>query len=124
MASDWTDELRAQAIKLYEEQKPTPDTSSEAVKTVADSMGMTANGVRAILVRAGVYVKKDPTVVKATTTATGTGSRVNKTEAIAALNEIISNNNLDVDEEITGKLTGKAAVYFTEIFKALTSKEE
>ena len=121
MSTEWTDELRAQVIKSYEEANPTPETSTEIVKEIADDLGRTVNGVRAILVRAEVYIKKDAT--KASSGTKSTGTRVNKAEAIAKLNSLITDNSLDLDEDITGKLTGKAALYFATIFEALTVKE-
>ena len=56
----WTDESKQQAIDLYTEQDPTPETSMEIVKDIADELGESPNGVRMILTRAGVYVKKNP----------------------------------------------------------------
>ncbi len=120
--SEWTEELKQQVIDTYKESNPTPETSTEIVKVIADDIEMTVNGVRAILVRADVYVKKDP--AKKSTDGKASSKRVSKADAVAALDEIIKNNELEVDESITSKLTGKAAVYFTDVIKALTVKEE
>jgi hypothetical protein len=83
---------------------------------------MTVNGVRAVLVRAGVYIKKTP-ATGGGTEAKSTSTRVNKADAIKSLKEIILNNSLDVEDDIIDKLTGKAAVYFKGLFEGLTTKE-
>ena len=50
----WTDEKKEQAVSLYEEQGPTPETSMEIVKEIAEELEESPNGVRMILTRAGV----------------------------------------------------------------------
>lgn len=114
--NEWTDELKQQVIEAYEALEPTPETTMDAVKEVANDFGKTANGVRMILSKAGVYVKKTGAAGEAKTSskagASG-GTRVNKAEAIAALKKAIEAANKDVDEDICDRLTGKAAVYFT-----------
>lgn len=121
--SEWTDELKEQVKADYLEKEPTPDTSTEIVQEIAADIDMTVNGVRAVLVRAGVYIKKTP-ATGGTKSESKTGStRVNKADAIKDLKEIISNNSLDVEDDIIDKLTGKAAVYFKGLFEGLTTKE-
>ena len=56
----WTDESKAQAVSMYEEADPTPETSMEIVKDIAEELDESPNGVRMILTKAGVYVKKTP----------------------------------------------------------------
>ena len=80
----WDDEKKAQAVSMYEEQEPTPETSMEIVKSIADEIDESPNGVRMILTKAGVYVKKTPAAKAATSTATGT-TRVSKVAAQEAL---------------------------------------
>ena len=121
--AEWSDELKNQVIKDYEAASPTPDTSTEIVKNIADEIDMTVNGVRAVLVRANVYIKKTP-ATGGTKSESKTGStRVNKADAIKALKDIISNNSLDVEYDIIDKLTGKAEFYFKGLFEGLTTKE-
>ena len=121
--ADWTDKLKEQVKADYLEKEPTPDTSTEIVQEIAADIDMTVNGVRAVLVRAGVYIKKTP-ATGGTKSESKTGStRVNKADAIKDLKEIISNNSLDVEDDIIDKLTGKAAVYFKGLFEGLTTKE-
>ena len=120
--AEWTDELKEQVVADYEAAKPTPETSTEIVASIAEDVEMTVNGVRAVLVRAGVYVKKTP-ATGGTSETKSSGTRVNKATAIKDLKDIIENNSIDVEDDIIDKLTGKAAVYFKEVFEALTNKE-
>lgn len=114
--SFWTPENKQKAVEAYQEQSPTPETSMEIIKQVAEDLGQTVNGVRMILVQAGVYVKKDAT---ASTTSkpkeAGKTTRVSKEDSIAALKTAIEAKGKEVDEDILGKLTGKAAVYFLSV---------
>ena len=121
--SEWTDELKEQVVADYEAAGPTPETSTEIVAQIAEDVEMTVNGVRAVLVRAGVYVKKTPATGGSGEAKSTGGTRVNKATAISELKEIIENNSLEVDDSIVDKLTGKAAVYFKGLFEGLTSKE-
>ena len=108
----WTDEKKEQAIEMYGEQEPTPETSMEIVKEIADELGESPNGVRMILTKAGVYVKKAPATGNGGGTSSG-GTRVSKQAAQESLIAAINNKGLSVDEDIISKLTGKAAQYFT-----------
>ena len=116
--SDWTDELKEEVVARYQEANPTPETSVEIVKEIAEDIEKTPNGVRMILSKAGVYVSKANAKG-----GSGGGSsdsadkpkRVSKQDAIDGLTSIIAENGGEVDEEITSKLTGKAAVYFTNV---------
>ena len=117
----WTDESKAQAVEMYEEQSPTPETSMEIVKAIAEELDESPNGVRMILTKAGVYVKKTP-AAGGTTKAAGTGStRVSKADAQDALTAALSDAGQSVDEDVISKLTGKAAQYFTGVITALGS---
>jgi len=109
----WDDEKKAQAVSMYEEMEPTPETSMEIVKGIADEIDESPNGVRMILTKAGVYVKKAPAAKAASTGAATGGTRVSKAAAAEALIAAITDAGKEVDEEIISKLTGKAAQYFT-----------
>ena len=61
----WDEDKKAQAVEMYEAQDATPETSMEIVKEIAEELNESPNGVRMILTKAGVYVKK--------TQATGNG---------------------------------------------------
>jgi transposase-like protein len=119
--SQWTDELKAKVIEMYEQAGPTPESSTEIIKDIAEEIEMSPNGVRMVLVQAGVYVKKDSSAssTKTTKTASGEGSkRVSKEDSIAALKAAIEAKGGPIDDDILGKLTGKAAVYFASVLKA------
>ena len=110
----WTDESKAEAVELYEAANPTPETSMEIVKEIADDLGESPNGVRMILTKAGVYVKKAVTSSKAS--ADGTASkRVSKVAAHAKLTAEIINAGQEVEADIIDKLSGKAAMYLAEV---------
>lgn len=111
--NEWTDELKQQVIEAYEAMEPTPETTMDAVKEVANDFGKTANGVRMILSKAGVYVKKTPAASESKSSGSTGAKRVNKAEAIDALKKAIEDAGKDVDNDICDRLTGKAAVYFT-----------
>ena len=117
----WTDESRQQAIELYEAAGATPENSMEIVKKIAEDMGESPNGVRMILTKAEVYVKKAPAEGKTSSgSSNGGGTRINKEAAQQGLIAILTDAGADIDEEIISKLTGKAATYFTaEITKIL-----
>ena len=116
--SEWSDELKAQVVADYEAADPTPDNTMEIVKSLAEEYEKTPNGIRMILTRAGVYVKK--TVTSAASSSSGsTGTkRVNKQEAIDTLKKTIKNAGKEVDNDICDRLTGKAAVYFTGVLSS------
>ena len=111
----WDDDKKADAVDMYTNSEPTPETSMEIVKEIADELGESPNGVRMILTRAGVYVKKTP----ASSSSSGGTGRVSKADAQEALSAAISDAGQEVDDSIISKLTGKAAVYMTGIINAL-----
>ena len=110
----WTDEAKAQAVEMYTAEEPTPENSMEIVKEIAAELGESPNGVRMILTRAGVYVKKTP-ATKSTSSGNGGGGRVSVADAQQAVKDAISDAGMEADDAIIGKLTGKAANYFAEI---------
>jgi|DEB0MinimDraft_12_1074336.scaffolds.fasta_scaffold66325_2 hypothetical protein len=128
----WTDEKRKLVVDSYVTTMETEYTtdedraksSVEVVKDLADTHGETPNGVRQMLSSAGVYIKATPAKSKSTTPATGTGgTRVNKAEAIQTLRNLIlqaTESPESLDEDILGKMTGKAAQYFAGILLQAT----
>ena len=117
----WDDDKKAEAVTLYEAAEPTPETSMEIVKDIAEELDESPNGVRMILTKAGVYVKKTP-AAKSSGGATGGGAggtRVSKAAAAEALIAALGDAGQPVDEEIIAKLTGKASQYFTSILVAI-----
>ena len=119
MATAWTEELKQEVIAKYEGAGPTPENSTEIIKDIAEEIEMSPNGVRMVLVQAGVYVKKDASAPSAKTTkaAGDKPARVSKESAIAELREAIEGAGKEVDDDILSKLTGKAAVYFLSVLK-------
>ena len=119
----WDDAKKAEAVDLYSSQEPTPETSMEIVKDVADSLGESPNGVRMILTRAGVYVKKSPTRSSSSSSSSNStgGGRVSKADAQNTLRDAIQDAGQEVDMSIIDKLTGKAAVYITGIINAVNT---
>ena len=114
-AFTWTDELREKVVKMYQDQDPNPENTTEIVKQIAEEIGATPNGVRMVLQKAEVYISKVP--------VTNTKSkRVSKAAAIEELVNILEANELEVNEDIINKLTGKAALYFVSLFKELVGE--
>jgi len=114
----WTDEKRNQAIEMYEAANPTAENSMEIVKTIAEELDESPNGVRTILSKAGVYVKTTTSAAKPSSkTESSGGARVSKDAAHKALTDAITDTGASVDEEIISKLTGKAALYLTEVLR-------
>ena len=107
----WDDDKKAQVVDMYEAENPTPETSMEIVKDIADEVGESPNGVRMILSKAGVYVKKE--VSSNVTGAKNGTTRVSKQDSQDALTAAIIARGHLVDQDIISKLTGKAAQYFT-----------
>ena len=114
----WTDESKAEAVELYTTEDPTPETSMEIVKTIADTLGESPNGVRMILTKAGVYVKKAPATSSAKSNG---GGRVSKADAQQTLKDALSDAGQEIDGDIIDKLTGKAAVYMAGVINAINN---
>jgi len=111
----WDDDKKEQAIEMYTAEEPTPENSMEIVKNIADELGESPNGVRMILTKAGVYVKKAPASGSAKKASTSTGgTRINKAAAQEALTAALNDAGVDIDDDIISKLTGKAAQYFAD----------
>jgi hypothetical protein len=115
----WTDEKKAEVIAAYEAANPTAENSMEVVKEIAEEFEESPNGVRMILTKAGVYVKKAPASGGDKKAASGGSTRVSKAAAVEALAAAITDAGQEADEEILSKLTGKAAQYFTAVITAV-----
>lgn len=119
----WTEELKEQVKQEYLDSDPTPETSAEIVKEIAENHDLSPNGVRQVLVQAGVYVKKEATAATTGKTTSkssdGEGSkRVSKESQLETLRNAIKKAGKAVDEDIVSKLTGKAAAYFASVINA------
>jgi transposase-like protein len=108
----WDDDKKAAVIAAYEEANPTPETSMEVVKEIADEFEESANGVRMILSKAGVYIKKTPAASGSGTSSSGGSSRVSKAAAQETLIAALTDAGAEIDNDIVEKLIGKAAQYF------------
>ena len=115
----WTDEAKAQAVEMYTAEEATPENSMEIVKEIAAELGESPNGVRMILTRAGVYVKKTPAAKSTSSGGGGGGGRVSVADAQQAVTDAISDAGMEADAAIISKLTGKAANYFAEVITKL-----
>jgi len=116
----WTDEDKKKVVEMYVDASPTPDSSTEIIKEIAEELEQSPNGVRMILVQAGVYVKKEA-VTAGTKTSTTEGAktpRVSKESQIAGLRAEIEKRGAEVDNDILYKLTGKAAAYFVTVLQS------
>tara|TARA_Y100000401_G_scaffold28341_2_gene20581 strand:- start:5114 stop:5548 length:435 start_codon:yes stop_codon:yes gene_type:complete len=113
----WDDDKKAAVVEAYEKQDPTPETSMEIVRDLAEEFDESPNGVRMVLSKAGVYVKKTPGPSNGGTSTGGT--RVSKQAAQDELTSALQDAGQEVDEDIISKLTGKAAQYFSGIITAL-----
>lgn len=117
----WDDDKKAQAVAMYLEAEPTPETSMEIVKEIAEELDESPNGVRMILTKAEVYVKKAAASGSARSSSSTGSSRVSKAAAIEDLTAALSDAGQEVNEEIVSKLTGKAAQYFATVIRAATN---
>ena len=115
----WDDDKKAAVIAAYEEAEPTPETSMEIVKDIADEYEESPNGVRMILSKAGVYVKKTPAAGSSGGGSSSTrGTRISKAAAQEDLIAALTDAGVDIDNDIVDKLTGKAAQYFANAFRS------
>jgi transposase-like protein len=119
--SEWTDEKRAQVVKMYQDREPTPENSMEIVKEIAEEVGASANGVRMILSKEGVYIKKEtPASTKSSSKSSSGATRVSKEDAH---NRLIAAIGEGSDTEIISIITGKAALYLEEVLESRTTAE-
>jgi len=102
---------------MYENAEPTPENSMEIVKDLADELEESPNGVRMILSKAGVYIKK---VAASKSAAGGTASkRVSKQDCQDEMTAAITDAGQDADADIISKLSGKAAKYVADVINAI-----
>ena len=113
----WDDEKKEAVVEAYKEAAPTPETRIEIVKEIAEEYEESPNGVRMILTKAGVYIRK---TAAAGTSSNGNASpRVSKADAQDELIAALTSAGQSVDEDIVSKLTGKAAKYFAGVISSV-----
>lgn len=117
----WDEEKRLAAIEAYQDGNATPENSMELVKEIAEDLEESPNGVRMILTKAGVYVKKTPAASSKSSGASTGGTRVSKAGAQESLIAALTDAGQDVDNEIVERLTGKAAQYFTGVINSVNN---
>ena len=115
----WDDEKKAAVIEQYEAANPTPENSMEIVADIAEQLEESPNGVRMILTKAGVYVRKTPAAKSSG--GSGGGGRVSVAGAQSSLTDALNDAGQEIDSAIISKLTGKAAVYFTSVVNNLNN---
>ena len=115
----WTDEKKQEAVDMYTAEEPTPENSMEIVKDIAEQLEESPNGVRMILTKAGVYVRKTP--ARSSSSGSTGGGRVSVADAQSSLTDALNDAGQEVDSAIISKLTGKAAVYFTSVVNNLNN---
>lgn len=118
----WSDTKRETVIAEYQDIMANEyDTDAkreaatvEVVKELAEKYEETVNGVRNVLNRAGVYIKKAAAgSTKAGATST---KRVSKADALQELkNTIAAIDPSLVNEDLIDKMTGVTAAYITSI---------
>lgn len=113
----WDDDKKAEAVSMYEEANPTPETSMEIVKDIAEELDESPNGVRMILTKAGVYIKKTP-ASNGNGNSSG-GGRVSKAAMQEELIAAITDAGQTVDNDIIDKLSGKAAQYLAGVIRSI-----
>lgn len=131
--TQWTDELFEKMSSEYVarmEQFPEderPGVSMEIVSEIAQENGVTPNGFRMKLTKAGLYIKKAAGSTSKSSASTGekasAGSRTSKAQAHADLRAAFSDAGLApdfLDDAIIDKLTGKAAAHLAEAIRAIT----
>ena len=114
MSFEWTDETKADVIERYQKAEPTRENSMDIVNEIAEDIGAPPNGVRMILSRAEVYVKKTPSSSSSSSSSEGGSKRVSKADAQERLAKALEAKEAEVDNSIIEKLTGKACVYLAE----------
>ena len=117
----WTDEKKQEVIDKYVSAEPTAENSMDIVQELAEEYEESPNGVRMILSKAGVYVKKETSsAAKPAAKKEGsTSTRISKDGAQQELISLLEERGADIDPDVISKLTGKAAQYFTNVIKGL-----
>jgi len=121
MPSQWTDEAKQEITEAYLEASPTPENTTEIIAELSEEYDRPINSIRAMLVKAEVYVSK----TKNTPAATASGdkpARKSKQDSLNELSTLLGDNSITVDLDIINKLTGKAAEYFAGAFKQALEK--
>ena len=127
MATIFTEELKEEVILEYKSRmaefapEDQPLHTLDVVKELAAEYDSSANGIRMLLSKAGVYIKKADAPKATTSTAP---KRMSKEAAHQALSDAIESFGIEVNKEIISKLSGVAAQYLSTVLIAVTLKAE
>jgi hypothetical protein len=119
MSTQWTDELKQEVIDAYTAAEPTAETSTEIIEELAEKHEKTVNGIRMILIKAEVYVKKTAKTSSSSSSSGEKTTRKTKQESLDELSALLSGHGVEVDTTIIDKLTGKAAEFFITSIKTI-----
>ena len=117
--SEWTDEVKAEVIAKYTAGEPTPVNTMDIVSELAEEYGFTVNGVRMILSTAKVYVAKGKKAATSPDGADKKPARKSKQDSIDELTAIMADQDIEIDDSIVSKMTGKAADYWAAALKQI-----
>lgn len=108
------DEQRDELVSAYLDNLPTPETNAEIITQLGEDFNMSPNKVKVILTQEGVFVKKE---ISDITASSSKAKRVSKSAVVQELKEILEQQEKPIDEELIGKMTGKAIAYIITLLK-------
>ena len=124
----WTDEQREEAKELYLNANPTPETTTEIVKDVAETMGQTANGVRMILNKMDdVYIKAASAKTPSKAGDSDKPKRVSKADSANALIKALEAEAVELSDDdlaVIGRSTGKMTILIKSWIDAIIGEDE
>lgn len=124
----WTDEQREEAKELYLNANPTPETTTEIVKDVAETMGQTANGVRMILNKMDdVYIKAASAKTPSKAGDSDKPKRVSKADSANALIKALESEAVELSDDdlaVIGRMTGKATQLIASWVTTIVGEDE
>lgn len=124
----WTDEQREEAKELYLNANPTPETTTEIVKDVAETMGQTANGVRMILNKMDdVYIKAASAKTPSKAGDSDKPKRVSKADSANALIKALEAEAVELSDDdlaVIGRMTGKATQLIASWVTTIVGEDE
>jgi len=107
-------EVIEELVVSYQDADPKPETTAAIVRGLAEDYGLEVNQVKLLLKKEGVLVAAK--IVSAPTKSDKPPRRL-KVDCHNDLKAAIRAVGKDVDEDTIGRLTGKAADYFTGVIK-------
>lgn len=111
-------EYKARMGEIAEEERP--NHTLAVVADLASEYGLSVNGVRMLLMKANVYIKKSE---KPKSAPSDKPKRMSKEGAHTALKDAIEAGGAEADMEIITKLSGVAAQYLAATIITIISKD-